>query len=378
MTRLRTLLLPALGLLLGQHAMATNWQLVWSDEFNGSIGPDWVFETGGGGWGNNELEYYRSQNAKVVNNALVITAKKEEYGGYHYTSARMKTQGKQNFTYGRMEARIALPAKQGTWPAFWMLGSDISTVGWPASGEIDIMEQINTVNTVYGSAHWRADNGSQADYSQSINTNVPDYHLYAVEWDPNYIRWFVDGTQYNVMQITNGMGGTDEFQKPFFLLLNMAVGGNWPGFTIDDGALPAKMYVDYVRVYRDAGQTTDIHIEAENYATQSGTQTEACSEGGQDVGWIDTNDWIVWNVNIPTTGPYTVSYRVASLNGGGTIQLEKAGGSPVYGTVAVPKTSGWQNWTTVSHRVNLTAGQQQIAVKALAGGFNLNWLEITQ
>ncbi len=291
----------------------------------------------------------------------------------------MKTQGKQNFTYGRMEARIALPGKQGMWPAFWMLGSDISTVGWPASGEIDIMEQINTANTIYGSAHWRADNGTQADYSNSIGgVTIPDYHLYAVEWDPNYIRWFVDGTQYNVMQITNGMGGTDEFQKPFFLLLNMAVGGNWPGFTIDDAALPAKMYVDYVRVYRDAGQTTDIHIEAENYAVQSGMQAEACSEGGQDMGWIDTNDWIVWNVNIPTTGPYTVSYRVASLNGGGTIQLEKAGGSPVYGSVAVPKTGGWQNWTTVSHRVNLTAGQQQIAVKATAGGYNLNWLEITQ
>jgi beta-glucanase (GH16 family) len=199
-----------------------------------------------------------------------------------------------------------------------------------------------------------------------------------VEWDKDYIKWFVDGTQYNTIQITNGAGNTQAFQNPFFLLLNMAVGGNWPGFTINDAALPAKMYVDYVRVYQKGAAPVSIQIEAENYAVMSGIQTEACSEGGQDVGWIDANDWIVWNVNIPTTGTYTVQYRVASLNGGGVIQLEKAGGSPVYGSVSVPSTGGWQNWTTISHQVTLQAGQQQIAVKALAGGFNINWLNITQ
>ena len=179
------------------------------------------------------------------------------------------------------------------------------------------------------------------------------------------------------MQITGGTGNTQAFAKDFFLLLNMAVGGNWPGFTIDDASLPAKMYVDYVRVYQKGSAPVSIQIEAESYATMSGVQTEACSEGGSDVGWIDTNDWIVWNVNVPTAGTYTVSYRVASLNGGGVIQLEKAGGSPVYGSVSVPKTGGWQSWTTVSHQVTLPAGQQQIAVKALAGGFNINWLKLT-
>jgi beta-glucanase (GH16 family) len=377
MIRLRSLLVAASALLLGQLAQAQSWQLVWADEFHGSIGPDWVFETGGGGWGNNELEYYRKENATVVNDALVITAKKEEFGGYHYTSARMKTQYHKTWKYGRMEARIALPAKQGTWPAFWMLGANIDTVGWPASGEIDVMEQINTAGTVYGSAHWRADNGTQADYSQHMDTSVGAYHVYAVEWDPDYIRWFIDGTQYNVMQITNGMGGTDEFQKDFFLLLNMAVGGNWPGFTIDDAALPAKMKVDYVRVYQKGTGKTNIRLEAENYAVQSGMQAEACSEGGQDMGWIDANDWLVWNVNIPTAGTYTVQYRVASLNGGGVVQLENAGGSPVYGSLSVPKTGAWQTWTTISHQVQLPAGQQQIAVKALAGGWNLNWINIS-
>lgn len=378
MIRLRSLIAAAALALAAPVASAQDWQLVWSDEFHGTIGPDWVFETGGGGWGNNELEYYRRENATVENDALVITAKREDFGGYRYTSARMKTQYRKDFTYGRMEARIALPARQGLWPAFWMLGSDIDSVGWPASGEIDILEQINTGWTVYGTAHWRADDGSQADYGGQTSTDVPNWHVYAVEWDADYIRWFVDGNQYHAMQITNGMGGTDEFQKPFFLLLNMAVGGNWPGFSVDESALPAKMLVDYVRVYRKgAGGGTDIQVEAENWAVMSGVQTEACAEGGQDVGWIDANDWIVWNVDIPVAGTYTVQYRVASLNGGGVLQLENAGGSPVYGSLPVPSTGGWQNWTTISHRVQLPAGQQQIAVKALAGGWNINWLRIT-
>ena len=375
--KLRTFLVAAAAALIGQFAQAQSWQLVWSDEFNGTIGPDWVFETGAGGWGNNELEYYRQENATIENGNLVITAKREDFGGAHYTSARMKTQGKRSWTYGRMEARIKLPVKQGTWPGWWMLGSNISSVGWPASGELDIMEQINTGNTVYGTAHWQAANGTQADYGNSLVTTPGDYHVYAIEWDADYIKWFVDGTQYHIMQITGGTGNTQAFAKDFFLLLNMAVGGNWPGFTIDDASLPAKMYVDYVRVYQKGAAPVSIQIEAENYAAMSGIQTEACSEGGSDVGWIDANDWIVWNVNVPTAGTYTVSYRVASLNGGGVIQLEKAGGSPVYGSVSVPKTGGWQTWTTVSHQVTLAAGQQQIAVKALAGGFNINWLKLT-
>jgi len=379
--KFRNLLVPTLALLLGPLAQAQStlpWQLVWADEFNGSMSPDWVFETGGGGWGNNELEYYRKENATVENGNLVITAKREDYGGYHYTSARMTTQGTRSWKYGRMEARIKLPATQGTWPGWWMLGNNISSVGWPASGETDIMEQINTGSTVYGSVHWQAANGSQADYSNNMATTPTDYHVYAVEWDADSIKWFVDGTQYNAFTITNGVGNTQAFQNPFFLLLNMAVGGNWPGFSVDDSALPAKMYVDYVHVYQRGAAPVNIHIEAENYAVMSGVQTEACSEGGLDVGWIDTNDWIVWNVDIPATGTYTVQYRVASLNGGGVIQLEKAGGSPVYGSIGVPGTGGWQNWTTISHQVTLQAGQQQIAVKALAGGFNINWLDIAQ
>jgi len=356
----------------------TSWQLVWQDEFNGSIGPHWVFETGNGanGWGNNELQYYRRENATVENGALVITAKREDFGGYRYTSARMKTQGLKSFKYGRIEARIKLPAKRGLWPAFWMLGSNITSVGWPASGEIDVMEQINTNNEVLGTVHWQGPDGGYASYGGKTATTVQDWHVYAVEWDPTAIRWFVDGRQYHVIDITNGVGGTEEFHRDHFLLLNMAVGGNLPGFSIDDAGLPAKMMVDWVRVYQRS--SFSAHIEAEHYAAMAGMQAEACSEGGQNLGWIDPHDWVVWNVNVPTTGTYTVQYRVASLPGGGALQLERAGGSQVYGQVSVPATGGWQNWVTVSHQVQLGAGQQQIAVKALAGGWNLNWLKISR
>ena len=234
---------------------AQNWQLVWQDEFNGSIGPDWVFETGrgAGGWGNNELEYYRQENATIENNALCITAKKESFGGANYTSVRMKTQGRKSWKYGKMEARIKMPAFQGAWPAFWMLGDNIPSVGWPACGEVDIMEHVNTAMEAVGAVHWQGSNGAQADYAHTTGANVTDWNIYSVEWSPTFIRWKINGVEHMAFDITNGVGGTSEYHNNFFILLNLAVGGNWPGSTVNDGALPAKMLVDYVRVYQDAG-----------------------------------------------------------------------------------------------------------------------------
>ncbi|MEH6416169.1 glycoside hydrolase family 16 protein [Pseudomonas sp. CGJS7] len=233
-------------------ASAQNWQLAWSDEFNGSIGPSWVFETGNGssGWGNNELQYYRRENAAIENNALVITARRQDFGGYRYTSARMKTQGVRTFKYGKIEARMRLPSFMGAWPAFWMLGANMPQVGWPDSGEIDVMEHINNENRTYGTIHWRDHNGNYAQYGGNTNLNVADWHVYAVEWDANAIRWYVDGNKFHEANIQNGINGTHEFHNDFFLLLNFAIGGNWPGFNIDESKLPAKMHVDYVRVYR--------------------------------------------------------------------------------------------------------------------------------
>ena len=233
--------------------LATNtltYQLVWSDEFNGtSVDPtNWVFETGGGGWGNNELEYYQAANATVSNGNLVITAKKQRVGANAYTSARMKTQGLRQFTYGRIEARIKLPVVKGLWPAFWMLGSNIPTVGWPQCGETDIMEHINIDSLIYGTIHWY--NNGNASSGGNVASSPSVYHVYDVEWTPTAITWHIDGVQYYTADISNGINNTGAFQNPFFIILNLAVGGNWPGKTIDTSKLPASMYVDYVRVYQ--------------------------------------------------------------------------------------------------------------------------------
>lgn len=382
MKLLLSLIRPALAGLLAAAAGLThaqNWQLVWSDEFNGSIGPSWVFETGTGanGWGNNELQYYRRENASIENNALVITAKREDFGGMAYTSARMKTQGLKTFKYGRIEARMKLPAFLGAWPAFWMLGANLPQVGWPASGEIDVMEHVNDEQKVYGTIHWQDHTGQYAQYGGNVATTVTDWHVYAVEWDASAIRWYVDGTKYHEVNIANGVNGTEEFQKDFFLLLNFAIGGNWPGFNVNTAALPAKMHVDYVRVYAPA-PTWSRQIEAEAFSAQAGVQTEACSEGGQNVGWIDTGDWMAYNsISFPTSGSYRVEYRVAST-GGGALSLDLNAGSVQLGQLGVPNTGGWQNWTTVSHTVNINAGTYNVGVYAQQGGWNLNWIKFTK
>ncbi len=239
-------------LLLNLSAQAQTYQLVWADEFNGSIGPDWVFETGtgSGGWGNNELEYYRRENASIVNNALQIQAKNESFGGMNYTSARMKTQGKKSWTYGKIEARLSMPSFQGIWPAFWALGDNIASVGWPACGEIDIMEHVNGGNTTYGTIHWADQNNVYAQYGGNTTTTVTSMHTYAIEWTPSSIKWTVDGVQFLEANIANSINGTNEFHNNFFILFNLAVGGNWPGFVIDNNGFPANLTVDYVRVYQ--------------------------------------------------------------------------------------------------------------------------------
>ena len=228
----------------------TAYTLVWSDEFEGNQvnTSNWNFETGGGGWGNNEKEYYQSSNATVANGNLVITAKKQRVKSSAYTSARITTQGKREFTYGKIEARIMLPMGQGLWPAFWMLGANINSVGWPACGETDIMEHINTETLIYGTIHW--DNGGHIQYGGNTVTTPENYHIYTVEWDSAAVRWYVDGIQYKEANILNNVNGTEEFHKPFFIILNLAVGGNWPGRIIDNSKFPASMYVDYVRVYQ--------------------------------------------------------------------------------------------------------------------------------
>ena len=238
------------------------WSLTWSDEFDGASGANadsnkWVYETGNGsgGWGNSELEYYRSQNGVLDGNGnLVITAKQETYSGFNYTSARLKTQGKSTWTYGHIESRIKIPYGQGVWPAFWLLGDDINTVSWPGCGEVDVMENIGKEPTkVHGTLHgpgYSGGAGPTAVYTLSDTGKfADDFHVFAIEWEASVIRWYVDGTLYSTKTPADiGSGNTWVFDKPFFILLNFAVGGGWPGNPDSTTTFPQTMTVDYVRV----------------------------------------------------------------------------------------------------------------------------------
>ncbi|HYG38359.1 MAG TPA: carbohydrate-binding protein [Cytophagales bacterium] len=362
------------------NSNAQTYNLVWSDEFNGSISNAWRHEIGGGGWGNNEKQYYQPNNAYATGSELIITAKKENVGGMPYTSSRLITNGSsspKSFKYGRMEARMRLPMGQGLWPAFWMLGTNIGSVGWPSCGEIDIMEHINNDATVFGTIHWQGPNGYATYGSNSPGTSPANYHTYRVDWNANDIRWFIDGAQYHIVSIANSVNSTEEFHRPMYFILNLAVAGNFPGQTVDESRLPATMAVDYVRVYKAGASTFSQTIEAESYIAMSGIQTEGCSEGGLNVGWIDAGDWMAYNVNIPTSGTYKVSYRVSSPNSGKSLKLEKDNGQTLLGTVSIPNTGGWQNWTSVSHNVYLPAGSYAIGLATGTGGFNINRFHLT-
>ena len=235
---------------------------VWADEFDGSaLNPDnWTYEIGDGcdlgvnlcGWGNNELQSYQQDNAVVADGMLTITARREQVGNSNYTSARIVTKDKQDFTYGRMEARIKVAGGRGTWPAFWMLSTDEVYGGWPRSGEIDIMEFVGREpNEVIGTIHY-----GQPFPNNQFNTNAiefaepvaDDFHEFAVEWKPNEIRWFVDGILYATERPADLNGQRWPFDQDFHFLLNLAVGGNLAG-PVDPSAFPARMIVDYVRVF---------------------------------------------------------------------------------------------------------------------------------
>ena len=240
--------------------------LVWSDEFNGAaLDPEtWFFETGDGsqygipGWGNNELQYYQPNNAQLEGGLLKIEAREETVGSFRYTSARINTRDRFAFRYGRIEARIRLPGGQGLWPAFWMLPQENVYGGWAASGEIDIMEAINLGgsggNTVHGTIHyggeWPGNQLSGASYVVSTSAQ-DDFHIYALEWDSGQIRWYVDDVMYAMQNNWSSTGGAfpAPFDEPFYILLNVAVGGNWPGSPDASTVFPVTMEVDWVRVF---------------------------------------------------------------------------------------------------------------------------------
>ncbi len=266
----------ALALLTGCHrsalvsppvpAFRPGWTLTWSDEFRQPDGspPDpskWKIETGGDGWGNKELEYYtaRPQNLHVKNGNLEMIALKETYTGpdgvtRNYTSARLDTAGKFDQAYGRFEARIKIPYGQGIWPAFWMLGNDIEKVSWPTCGEIDIMENIGREPAIaHGTIHgpgYSSGKGIGTPYPLATGRFADDYHVFATEWEPNQIRFYVDDHLYATSTPTDLPAGTKwVYDHPFFVILDLAIGGGWPGNPDQTTIFPQIMLVDYVRVY---------------------------------------------------------------------------------------------------------------------------------
>ena len=239
----------------------SNMKLAWADEFEGTSLDEkyWNYEIGNNnGWGNNELEYYKKENTSVKDGYLIIQAKQESAGNQIYTSSRLTTQNKFNFKYGRVDIRAALPKGQGIWPALWMLGKNIPQVNWPKCGEIDIMEMIGGSGTgagndkiTYGTPHWD-NNGSHAQYggSTKLASGIfnDEFHVFSIVWDAQKIVWYLDDKQFHIIDTTPS--GLSEFQEEYFLLVNLAVGGDWPGKPDGTTQFPQQLVVDYIRVFQ--------------------------------------------------------------------------------------------------------------------------------
>lgn len=388
-------------LALAVHLGYSDYELVWSDEFNQADGtapnPDyWNYNLGGGGWGNNESQYYtnRLENARIEGGNLVIEMRHEpNYNatGYDFTSARLLTQNKLEWTYGRIEARIQLPTGgSGLWPAFWMLGSNISTVGWPQCGEIDIMEYISRLpNEIFGTLHGPGYAGG-ASFGNTVLFDNPvagEFNTYAVEWEPNVIRWYMNGNMYHQATPQDVAPNAWVFSDNQFIILNMAIGGNLGGFIdMPNLTFPAQMLVDYVRVYQtDPPPPVTIaipgRIEAEAFEAQSGIQMEATQDrgGGSNIGWISTGDWVEYHLDAARGGRYELLMRYASPDGSASVALTLNGDS--LGSQAIDTaTGGWQAWQTTSlGELTIPRGVSVLRLTFSTGGddddLNINWFE---
>ena len=261
------------------------YSLIWADEFTGSQLDTqfWNYNIGDSGWGNNEWQYYQRQNASLTQGFLLITAKKESKGNADYTSARIKTEGLFSFTYGRVDIRAALPRGQGIWPALWALGSNFSEVGWPYSGEIDIMEMIGgsgREDTVHGTVHWNI-GGLTAPYAHTYvggsyygNDFSEGFNVFSIIRTKTSIEWRVNDIPYYQFEIDDSES-LAPFRKPFFLIFNIAVGGNWPGYPDASTQFPQRMVVDYVRIFEPSESPANLDSDSdgltEEYELSIGT-----------------------------------------------------------------------------------------------------------
>lgn len=237
------------------------YTLAWSDEFNGTSldMASWSFQNGDGcpnicGWGNNELEYYRPENLSFQDGKLIIEAKKENFGGKNYTSSKILTEGKKTFKFGRIDIRAKLPIGKGIWPALWLLPQNSVFGGWPRSGEIDLMEYLgHEPNKVYGTLHYGPGPGSiqqNKSFTLSGGKFSDEFHVFSLEWKQDQIKWFVDGNLYATTNKADVGTQNYPFNEQFFLIFNLAVGGNWPGSPDASTVFPQWFIIDYVRVYQ--------------------------------------------------------------------------------------------------------------------------------
>ncbi len=377
-------------------AAPMDWVLTWSDEFNAADGTGintsrWAYDPGTNP-GNAEKQYYTTSTKNIFHRGgnLVIKAFAEAYGGMNYTSGRIRTYNVHDVTFGKIEMRAMLPsAQKGVWPAFWLLGSSYELIAWPDCGEIDILEYVGKLdpNYIYGTLHGPGYSGGAGVGTKVYCANPQAYHTYAIEWERDVIRWYFDGVQFHQVTAADlaARGLKWMHNHDFYLILNLAIGGLWPGDPDATTVLPQEYVIDYVRVYKREStipvvKTLPARIEAEDYINKSYVQghilREDCSEGGLDVGFIHENEWMDYTVNVPATADYRFSCRVAGPAPVGNIQLRS--GSTVLGTVAPVATGDYQAWTTTAQTtVRLNAGQQTLRIFFNGSGFNINWFELT-
>lgn len=419
------------ALLLLAATLAPKWVPTFTQNFDGPKGqaPDpaiWGRDLGGGGFGNNELESYTDGNANAFldgDGHLVIEARKEPTKGKDgiardYSSARLKTKGKFEQRYGKIEARMKLPKGQGIWPAFWMLGSDIDRAGWPKCGEIDILEFIGREpKTVFGTLHGPGYSGSNGIQGKTTSPDLSDaFHTYGIEWAPGKIVWTFDGKPFHTVEAKDVGAKGWPFEQPFFVILNLAVGGGWPGYPDATTTFPQRLVVDWVRAYKDENlKVDDAEITRRNeervksassykdpgpqkvpgtvrfadYLPGEGVgfhDTDGENEGGvyrtdgvdvgnsgladvpYSLGWTRAGEWLTYDLDVSEPGNYAAEIAVACEGAGGTIELSLDGGQP-FATVAVPNTGGWTTWKTIPAGVApMLAGRHKLRLTMKSNG----------
>ncbi len=435
MTRkfLTPLLLAILAPLVMESAVPEEFELVWSDEFDYTGAPDpekWTYELGGGGWGNGERQVYTDSldNSRVEDGKLIIEVRQEGGGRTPgYTSARLITREKGQWKYGRMEARAKLPKTTGVWPAIWMLAADTlhSTAQWPDNGEIDIMEAVGyeadplfkelvgdpQLNNIHGTVHTFNRNGmdnSGIGGSRFLETAYDEFHVYAINWYEDRIEWEVDGEVYFTFLKSTVVSTRNPpevfwdawpFDQRFFMILNVAVGGDWGGhfnstfYPSDspyessginhDGEWPQRMEVDYVRVYTypDQSEPTTVPgtVIASAMDADNGILVETAldNESPHNLSRIDAGDYAEFILNAPQAGMYQLSASVAALTPDNRLSWEIVETASGAADIVVPDTDGWQTWQTIDlGNAQLQQGENTLRLTTTTGNFNLAWFQV--